>query len=179
MNNFLRKDEIGLMYPLESPYRLHRLVSLNIQGKITEVYGHYMNGTVNGMKDYDSWEDIVNLWTPDAKIFAKLPVRDEDLGRAIKGEKRYLVDERTIYYEEENDIVTSRFRNVREEEAKKLIEELIEQECPANRYNVGLELTPSLDEIELRDRNRETARQKEIQDKIDNLFRTRLPGAVK
>jgi hypothetical protein len=116
-------------YPLDKKYRLFKPIELEDDGTIINGYGPYGDG----IEDYDFWEDVVRVYTPKTRIFARLPVEAEDAKRAIKGNKPYIVV--TENYIEKKDkpfgYGTSdywclyRFTNMREKEAQQLIQRLI------------------------------------------------------
>ena len=83
--------DIGLSYPLEKPYRVHRKIIRKSGGKNISFYGPYQGG----MEDVELWEDVVKLWTSDTRIFAKLPIREKDVDKIIDGKKKYILDIRS------------------------------------------------------------------------------------
>lgn len=89
----MRGEDLGLMYALNSKYRLYRKIKIQDAEKELEFYGPYTTNGVEGMKDSNSWKKVVGLWTPDARIFAKLPVSEEDSKRAVLEERKYIIEE--------------------------------------------------------------------------------------
>lgn len=146
------KDECpdALSYSLNAQYRLFRKITMEDGGEDIEFYGPYLDyyKKFHGQNDLNSWDKVIKNWDPSARLFAKLPIHEEDLARVVPGKNPYIV---VTYYGIEkidkpfgygtSDYWHSyRFRNVSKEEAAKLIEKLAEKNCPENRYNVGLEL---------------------------------------
>jgi hypothetical protein len=171
MSRDINPEDLGLMYPLNSKYRLYRKVKIQDAEKELEFYGPYAsNNGVKGMKDGNSWKQVVKLWTPDTRIFAKLPISEEDLKRAIPGERKYIIEiyhgiekiDKPFGYGTSDYWHSFRFRNVNEVEAQRLIRSLIEQGCLKNKFNVGLELVLNQDELVQRDNGKKRVLQRKV-----------------
>ncbi|MEK6927654.1 MAG: hypothetical protein AABX11_04435 [Nanoarchaeota archaeon] len=161
------KGEIQPWYPLDTRYRLFRPIFmdnvLGVEGRI-QIYGpyHASSGVVTdspnieGMKDFNSWDALVKSFIQGARIFAKLPIHEDDLNRVIESRKQYLVvnqfevekDEKPWGYGTSDYFHTYEFRNVGKSEAFELIKELVSKGCSENRLNVGLELKVRDEEIQ-------------------------------
>jgi hypothetical protein len=157
LDDFDEDSDVGLDYELNSRYRLYRQIEMEDGGEIRTFYGPYWDNSrkFEGMKDYNSWEQIVKLWAPDARIFAKLPIHEDDVKRVIPGKKPYIVEvchslekiDKPFGYGQSDYWGTFKFKNVGKTEAARLIEKLAEKKCPPNKYNVGMELRIPPEEV--------------------------------
>ncbi len=134
-------------YPLNVKFRVLRPIRVDDGGLIIRGYGPYGQ---HGMNDCHSWGQVLEVWAPDTRIFARLPVHEDDAARAIPGKKPYIVvGERRqekinvpFGYGESSFWYFYEFRNIGKKEATTFLERLIQEGIEENRYNVGLELRP-------------------------------------
>lgn len=158
--NFDDKDDPGFTYPFENRYRLFREIEIEDSGHHLTFYGPYHNHLakeviIKGMNNLDSWDEVVRVWTPDTRIFAKLPIYEDDIPRIIEGNKPYIVIShqgiekinKPFGYGTSDYWASYHFKNINKSEAAKLIGKLVELGCPPNKYNVGLELKVSKQEL--------------------------------
>lgn len=168
--------DIGLSYELESKYRMYRDIEVKDGGGLIRFCGPYRDNSskFEGKKDYNSWQQIVKDWVPGARIFAKLPVDKADYKRAIAGNSPYIVEcrqdiekiDKPFGYGHSDYWESYRFRNVDKSEAAKIIEKLLEQGCPKNKFNVGLELKVSDEELNEISKKKKKA----IREQVDKMF---------
>ncbi len=61
-------------------YRIFRPIKIDDGLKIVRGYRPYYcrEDKKCGFEDFDSWNEIVGLWSPEIRIFAQLPVSEED-----------------------------------------------------------------------------------------------------
>lgn len=141
-----------LDHELNARYRLFTPIEIDDGGHKVRGYGDYGG---KGTKDCKSWEQVTKLWTPDTKIFARLPIHQEDLQRAIEGKKphviitKYSIEkyDKPFGYGETDYWFFYRFRNIGKKEAAKIVTNLAEKGCTANKFPVGLELRVGKQEL--------------------------------